>query len=200
MSVPPGSGQPYPNPPHPGWGGNQPASAPPAWGTQLVANEPWEPQPDRGPGVPVPFAAPPTERDSKRLWITLGVAGLLVILCVVGAVGGLGYVVATSRGSASQATDRVNSYLNALQNRDYPTAYDQLCADLRKQRTEAQFEREQRSQPDISSYQIGTAEPTDSGGYTVPAQVELASSERVNATFGLVLDGPGDLRICSISG
>jgi hypothetical protein len=93
----------------------------------------------------------------------------------------------------------VTDYLDALEARDYPRAYDQFCADLQKQRSLSEFERNQEQQPDISSFEVQSATQT-SDGYDVPAQVELVNGQSLNATFGVVLDGPGDLRICSITG
>src|SRR5437016_152585 len=48
--------------------------------------DPDVPSPPRGPGVAPPFAAPPTDRSRKSLWIGLGVGALLLVLCCVGGV------------------------------------------------------------------------------------------------------------------
>ncbi len=157
-----------------------------------------EPPPAQGPGVTVPFAAPPTERDRKRLWITLGVAGGLVLLCVIGGVIGVAVLIASSRVSSADATGKVHDYLDALQSRDYSRAYDDLCAAQQNKRSESEFESSQQDQPDISSYQINQPTQT-SDGYDVPASIELVNGQQIDATFGVVLDAPGDLRICSVT-
>ena len=40
------------------------------------------PAPPPGPGVAPPFAVPPRDRDSKRLWIGLGIAAIFLAAAV----------------------------------------------------------------------------------------------------------------------
>jgi hypothetical protein len=180
MSAPVGPGYPYP------------PNLPPA--------PPTEPAPPRqGPGVVVPFAAPPTDRDKKRMWISLSIAGGLALLCLIGGIVGVVALVASSQVSAKDATNRVSSYLDALKRHDYQAAYDDLCTDQRDKHTEKEFARSQADQVDISSFEVGTPKQV-SNGYSVPASIELVDGSLVQATFGLVLDGPGELRVCSVTG
>jgi len=146
----------------------------------------------------VPFAAPPTERDRKRLWISLGVGGFLVLLCLVGGAVGLAALVASARVTPADATDRVTHYLDALRGHDYPAAYDDLCTDRRDKQTEKEFAQAQSGQSDISSYQLDTPVQRRDG-FSVPAHVEAVDGRSTRVTFGLVLDSPGELRICSIT-
>ena len=160
-----------------------------------LATEPAPPA--AGPGVTVPFAAPPTERDRKRLWIGLGVGAGLLVLCLVGGVVGLVALVASSRVTATDAAEKVNHYLSALQARDYDTAYDDLCAAQQQKVTRDEFRGRQEDQPNITSYQIGPPiEHTDR--FDVPAQVRFEDGDEASVTVGVVLDGPGDLRVCSV--
>jgi hypothetical protein len=179
MSAPVGPGYPYP------------PSQPPA--------PPTEPPPRPGPGVIVPFAAPPTDRDRKRMWISLSIAGGLVLLCLVGGIVGVVSLVASSHVSSADATARVSSYLDALKRHDFQAAYDDLCTDQRDKHSEKDFARSQADQVDISSYELGTP-IQKSNGFTVPARIELVDGRLVDATFGVVVDGPGELRVCSVTG
>jgi hypothetical protein len=164
-----------------------------------VAPPPTEPQPPRSAtGAVVPFAAPPTERDSKRLWITLGVGGGLALLCLVGGIIGFAALVVSSQAKPSDATARVTHYLEALRGHDYPAAYDDLCMDRQDKQTEKEFAQAQADQTDISSYQLGTPVQR-SNGFSVPADVEAVNGRTTRVTFGLVLDSPGELRICSVT-
>jgi hypothetical protein len=100
------------------------------------------PPPPRGPGVFTPFSAPPRDRDLKGLWIGLGVGGLVLVLCCVGGVLGIGFLMpyADSLGKA-QVASVVEDYLTALRNEDYATAHDEyLCAHERQAHSVAWFE------------------------------------------------------------
>jgi len=182
----------YPDPGYPSAG--QPAGPGFAQPVALAA----EPAPPAaGPGVTVPFAAPPTERDRKRLWISLGVGAGLLVLCLVGGVLGLVALVSSSRVTATDAAEKVDHYLSALQARDYDAAYNDLCADQQQKLTRDEFRGRQEDQPGITSYVIGQpVEHTDR--FDVPVQVRVEGGDEVSATVGVVLDGPGDLRVCSI--
>src|SRR4051812_21394838 len=153
--------------------------------------------PAAGPGVTVPFAAPPTERDRKRMWITVGVGAGLLVLCLVGGVVGLVALVASSKVSAADATARVDHYLSALQSRDYDSAYDDLCAAQRDKHSLEEFRASQEDQPTITAFEIGQpVEHTDR--FDVPVRIRVEDGDEVSATVGVVLDGPGDLRVCSV--
>src|SRR5436309_9937590 len=102
-------------------------SVPPDWNAWPQLTE-QVPAPPPGPGVRAPFAAPPTERDRKRLWISLVVGAVLLLLCCGGGVVGFGVlVVATDRALPAEATAVVERYLTGLRDGDYQKAYDQLC-------------------------------------------------------------------------
>src|SRR5437899_7527140 len=103
------------------------------------------PAPPPGPGVRTPFAAPPTERDRKRLWISLGVGALLLVLCCAGGIVGFGaLVVAQNKAIPQEAVTVVDRDLSGLRARNYQQAYDQLCAARRWEETLARISGRQR--------------------------------------------------------
>jgi hypothetical protein len=158
------------------------------------------PGPPPGPGVRVPFGAPPGERDRRRLWIGLGVGGALLALCCVGGIFGFGaLVVQTSRGLLSEATTVVGNYLGALRDGDYPTAYDQLCATVRRDVSLDQFETTQRDLAPIVSFTLRQPRAQGSSVW-VQAQVTRENSLE-NPDFRLVQEGRGTtaLKICGIT-
>ena len=100
----------------------EPASAPPGGPDGEV------PAPPRGPGVAPPFAAPPTDRNRRGLWIGLGVGGLVLVLCCVGGLFGFGLILVSGAEKVkTEAHQVVTDYLSALQREDYNKAYDLLC-------------------------------------------------------------------------
>ena len=73
-----------------------------------VGIDPGVPAPPPGPGAAPPFAAPPTDKNKRGLWIGLGVGGLVLLLCCVGGIFGVGvlYVNATRAGQEPGQRDR----------------------------------------------------------------------------------------------
>src|SRR4051794_15605559 len=73
---------------------------------------PPEPLPPPGPGVTPPFTAPPSDRDRRGLWLGLGVAAVMLVLCCVGGAVGVGLLaVSTSRQVQTTARATVVRYL-----------------------------------------------------------------------------------------
>ncbi|MBO0869709.1 MAG: hypothetical protein J2P15_14200, partial [Micromonosporaceae bacterium] len=97
--------------------------------------------PPPGPGVLVPFSAPPTERDRKRLWITLGISGFLLLLCCVGGVVGFGgLIVESNRATEAASVTVVHDYLEGLRTRNFGSSYNQLCPQLQQQTSRSEFQ------------------------------------------------------------
>ena len=116
------------------------------------------PAPPPGPGVAPPFAAPPRDRDNKSLWIGLGVGGLLLVLCCVGGVFGIGVLASGGEDLLrSEATSVVSTYLDALRKENYPKAYDQLCSDVTSRLSLEGFE-SRVSDPPVVGYSIDSVE------------------------------------------
>jgi hypothetical protein len=158
------------------------------------------PAPPPGPGVQVPFAAPPGERDRRRLWIGLGVGGALLAVCCVGGIFGFGaLVVQTSRGLLAEATTVVTTYLDGLRDGNYPRAYDQLCENLQNQVSLDQFRTTQADQPRLIRYTLDPARAQASAVWV------RAHAERENGPwepdFRLVQEGRATaaLKICAIA-
>jgi hypothetical protein len=155
------------------------------------------PAPPRGPGVRVPFTTPPTERDRKRLWITLGVGGAALLLCCAGGLVGLGaLVVASERAVPTEAKTVVRTFLDGLAHRDYKRAYDQVCTARRDQQTLDEFTTEESGRPRIASFQL--EQPSIAGSrITVAAQVRTVDGGGGLEVYTVVSDRQaGELRVC----
>jgi hypothetical protein len=154
------------------------------------------PGPPPGPGVRAPFAAPPTERDRKRMWIGLGVgAALLVVCCGGGLVAFIGLVVAQNRAIPAEATAVVNRYLDDVTHEDFRDAYDQLCGADQDKESLQEFTTRKRTEATIEQYQVGQPR-VEQSQVEVPVHL-YTSSGFLDWIFTLVEDQQaGGLRIC----
>lgn len=152
------------------------------------------PAPPPGPGVAPPFAVPPRDRDSKRLWIGLGIGGLLLVLCCVGGIAGIGVLAAGGDSIArSQATSVVGTFLEAIKQEKYSDAYAELCDQITAKVSLADFERTYRADK-LDSYSVGEVTPTNT---TIMVRATLQWRDRgtAEATYTLVPATPV-LKIC----
>lgn len=172
------------------------------WGTGLGGPppppaEPGEPPPPRGPGVVAPFPAPPRERN-PRLWIGLGVAALVLVLCVGGGVAGfLAYGLSVS----NKVTATVRDYLGALRAERYDDAYRMQCAVARQQQSRSEFTAQFREGPRLSGYQLSQPEAADVGGgsaYAVPAHLTFDDGSESRKKFVVVTDSQGGFAVCGV--
>jgi hypothetical protein len=86
------------------------------------------PPPPRGPGVLAPFSSPPRDRDLRGLWWGLGIGGVVLVLCCVGGVVGIGFAIPYLNSIAqTQVSAVVEDYLTDLKNEDFPSARRLLC-------------------------------------------------------------------------
>ncbi len=161
---------------------------------------PGPPAPPPGPGVQVPFSAPPAERDRRRMWITLGVGGGLLALCCVGGIFGVGaLIVQTSRSLTNQAKIVVTDYLTALQSNNYGQAYDLLCANRREQITRDTFEETEGTRPKILDFTVYQPR-IENSDIVVPTVVVRTAGETQYPDFTLVREGQATtLKICGIT-
>jgi hypothetical protein len=146
--------------------------------------------------VRVPFAAPPTERNVKRMWITIGVSGAVLLLCCAGGVVGFGVLgVATGQATTTEARNTVRDFLDGLARRDYRKAYDQVCGTVRGRETLAQFTARERGLSPVEGFTV--SQPTADGTrLRVPAVVRtpVATSTEV---YTVITDRQaGALRVC----
>jgi hypothetical protein len=133
------------------------------------------PAPPRGPGAAPPFATPPTERDKKRLWISLGIGAAVLLLCCAGAVGGIGVVVkAGIEDSKRQATARVEAFLDAIQDGNTRGARLHVCTDLGPGVSISELV-SRTSSTDFTGYELGDPELTST--IDVPATLSTPRGE-----------------------
>ncbi|HZU70148.1 MAG TPA: FHA domain-containing protein [Ktedonobacteraceae bacterium] len=109
--------QPYAAPPPPAYSPYGAPAAQPAYGAAVGA---------------VPGAGAPPARQSRRtLWIVLGVVGVVIVLAIL--------LFAVVAANASTPTKTLDTFCNAIKNRDYQTAYNQLSSFRQTQISEADF-------------------------------------------------------------
>jgi len=154
------------------------------------------PLPPPGPGVVPPFAAPPTDRNRAALWIGLGVGALVLVLCCVGGVVGVGLLINSGVNQIrSDARAVVTTYLTALQTHHYDDAYDQLCPTLTRSQSLAQFTAVERDKPQVVSFELSDAQIGNA--IVVPAQVRYDDGETVAERYRLEqASGTGVLSVC----
>lgn len=135
-----------------------------------------EPAAPRGPGVVPPFASPPTDRDDKRLWIGLGIGALMIALCCVGGIAGVGIVLAGSAQQVeAQAKRTAGDYLGALKRGAYTAAYEMLCTRITDERSRQVFTREARRDP-VTDYTVEDA-TIEETAVVVTATVEYSGED-----------------------
>ncbi|MEH1011850.1 hypothetical protein V6U90_01820 [Micromonospora sp. CPCC 206060] len=157
------------------------------------------PGPPPGPGVAPPFAAPPTEGRSTRLWVGLGVGALAALLCCGGGTAAVvGLVVTGTEAVGEQARAVTGDYYQALSAEQYDKAYALLCDDVRSRESRGQFERRVAAEPQIASYRVGEPELTNE--VTVPVQVTFAGGGTDDQRVELTQDRQtGSLEVCGVS-
>ncbi|MGI5236774.1 hypothetical protein [Dactylosporangium sp. CA-139066] len=131
------------------------------------------PPPPRGPGVLTPFAAPPRDRDLRGLWIGLGVGGLALVLCCIGGVVGIAFLLPYADNVAkSQIVSVVDVYLGAVRDEDFVTARRQLCDAEQRTHTVAWFEDHFAAAP-VTDFRVDAADVRiTNNDITVAAQVQ----------------------------
>lgn len=157
------------------------------------------PAPPRGPGAAPPFAAPPTEGRTTRLWIGLGVAALGVLLCCGGGIAAvIGLGVTGMEAVKEQAHVVVGDYLDAVSDREYDKAYQLLCDDAQRRESPREFEQRASAEPQISDYRIGEAGLNNE--VSVPVDVTYTGGGRDTLRFFLDQDSnTGAMEICGIN-
>jgi hypothetical protein len=157
------------------------------------------PAPPPGPGVVPPFAAPPTEGRGARLWLGLGAAGLVAVLCCGGGIAAVvGLVLVGTRAIDEQARVVVTDYLDAVSNEQWDKAYDLLCNDLQRAENRAAFQRRVQREPAISTFRVGQTDVVGDSGIVVPVDVTYDSGSRDTLRFAMSQDGrTGQFEVCS---
>jgi hypothetical protein len=184
MTIPGPAGPPMPYPVFPGAEGPAPHGVP---------------APPPGPGVTPPFAAPPTEGRTLRMWLGLGVAGLAVLLCCGGGVAAVvGLTVAGSQAVNEQARAVAGNYFDAITNKEYGQAYGLLCDDAQRRESAREFEQRVSAEPSIDSYRLG--EVTLASEVIVPVGVTYSGGGQGDLQVTMAQDSrTGTLEVCGIS-
>ncbi|MFC3500763.1 hypothetical protein ACFOOK_07260 [Micromonospora krabiensis] len=186
----PGPAAPPPHPAPPGHDGGQPPAPP--------APPPGPPAPPPGPGVAPPFAAPPTEGRRARLWLALGVGALALVLCFGG--GGaavVGLAVSGVQAVREQGRTVSTDYYQALVDRKFGAAYDQLCDDAKRAESRAEFERRAAAEPQVAAFRVGEVDTTN---LTVPVDVTLEGGRRERQQVILGQDQQtGGMEVCGVN-
>jgi hypothetical protein len=150
------------------------------------------PAPPRGPGVAPPFAAPPTDRNKRGLWIGLGVGALVLVLCAVGGVVGLAILYRAGTEQVKRdATTVVTTYLNALRGNDFNTAQAQLCPRLAREYSPARLASQYRADP-FTDFRLDEPKVSDVVEVTAHLDTRTGVEDR---TFQLVNQGQ-TMKIC----
>jgi hypothetical protein len=157
------------------------------------------PAPPAGPGVQPPFAAPPSEGRTARVWIGLGVAALAVVLCCGGGLAaGVGLFVTGNAAVNEQAHAAVEEYLQAVGAGRYGHAYRLLCDELRERQSQREFTVRVSEEPRVREYELLRTRVRGSE-VVVPANVTYTDGTQDSVDFRVTQEG-GQLRFCGTTG
>ena len=115
----------------------------------------YPPQPAPYPGYP-----PPKSRHGWIIGLTIGTV-LLLCLCGVGVIGGLGYL--GYRLDRTDAVAALTQYLEEIRDQNYEAAYDRLCDEAKAGASRAEYG-QHFPPPRLVSFQIGAASNADRSG------------------------------------
>jgi hypothetical protein len=143
------------------------------------------------PPLPEPYSAPsptvPTAgtapKTSRRGWLIALVIGVPLLLCGVclglfAGIGGFAYL-GGYRLDKADAVTALTDYLDDVQARNYPAAYDRLCATAQANLTREEFAQRFRA-PLPVSFRIGEVSMADRDadtGYDIAAEIRLADGQ-----------------------
>ncbi|MFB9235949.1 hypothetical protein ACFFWC_10390 [Plantactinospora siamensis] len=156
------------------------------------------PGPPPGQGATPPFAAPPTEGRTTRLWLGLGAGALAAVLCCGGGGAALvGLVVSGTQALNEQARVVVSDYLQAVRDKEFDKAYGLLCEADQQRESPGEFSQRLAMEPDIASYQVGKA--SNPPQVVVPVTVTYATGDQRSERVELAQDSDtGRFEVCGI--
>ncbi|MEU4476380.1 hypothetical protein [Micromonospora sp. NPDC023888] len=129
---------------------------------------------------PMMVPTPKPNRTARTALIV--VSALLALCCVVGV--GVGFwIYRTLRGDVEPARAAATAYVDDMRSGNYPGAYGRLCADVRKNITEADFARIQAAQLPVSSYEIIDVNVTNYNGRVTATAIFEMVQEGTGARF-----------------
>jgi hypothetical protein len=166
-----------------------------------LAGETAAPTPPPGPGVAPPFPAPPSEGRAGRIWMSVGIAAVVAMICCGGgAVAVLGIGLTTTQALTEQAEAQVGQYLDALRDEDYSLAYSYICDQEQNSTSRRDFIDEMAEQPVISSYRLGELNAY-STELLMPAELTYSGGQQVQVEYILVQDtSTAQLEVCGTQG
>jgi hypothetical protein len=171
--------------------GDQPPHGQPPFG-QPQYGQPQYGQPQYG----QPYYGPTPPKSRRGLKIGLIVGGIVLLLCC----GGLGvgafalYKVGTSPEAAA------GQWLEAVQTRDFPAAYDLLCAAQRQRLTPTEFAGQFDGDNAVKSYEIQGLGRTGDGRSDVRVRITLAGSTAPKDGAVVLLKESGGWKVCDTIG
>ncbi|MFD0784547.1 hypothetical protein ACFQZ8_11555, partial [Micromonospora azadirachtae] len=123
---------------------------------------------------------------------------LAVLLCCGG--GGsavVGLAVSGVQAVREQGRTVSTDYYQALVDRNFGQAYDQLCDDAQRRESQPDFESRVAAEPQVTAYRVGDV---DTNNLTVPVDVMLEGGRRERQQVILGQDPQtGGLEVCGIN-
>jgi hypothetical protein len=136
-----------------------------------------------GPGIPG-AGFPPARQSRRTLWIVLGIVGGVVIIGIIA-------LFALVAAFASTPTKTLDAFCNAINGRDYQTAYNQLSPGFQQRGgSETSF-------ADTFSF-VSTCShdtPIESGGVATANVTFLGNAQSATGKATLIKDGSGNWKI-----
>lgn len=146
-----------------------------------------------------PFVAPPTDRDNRRLWITIALSALLLLVCCGGGIAGVVTVVYTTYQDLEREARRtVTTYLTALRDQDWGAAYAELCQPARERETAAEFAGRVSARPKVTAFTLGQTVINNDEVEQNATVTRDSGPQQVRFTL-VQEDASLDLKICSSS-
>lgn len=141
----------------------------------------------RGPGVVVPFAAPPRDPDKSRVAVGI-VAGITVFVLVCGGAlaAAVGVLVWSSSELTTQSVTAADAFLDDIVDEDYGAAYKSLCVQKRKQLDQREFTEDWSETAVVEAQALSVG--SDDQGPVVYAEVRLADGATQNIELTVVLE------------
>ncbi len=159
------------------------------------------PDPPQGPGVIPPFPVPPTEGRSSRVWLGIGVGALVTVLvCGGGVAAVIGLATTGARALNEQVDVVVGDYFEAVKQKRFDDAYEQLCEDAQDDESPAEFTQRLSAEPALANYTVGNLavsaiEPV------VPVDVVYVGGAKDTVQVSLSQNSStGRLEVCGVEG
>ncbi|HWH00839.1 MAG TPA: hypothetical protein VNV66_16355, partial [Pilimelia sp.] len=143
-------------------------------------------------------AAAQHDGRSARLWTSLGVAALAVVLCCGGGIAAaVGLVVTETHALNEKGRAAVADYLDDVRAGRYRDAYEDLCPDLKRRESAQEFAARLADEPAIADYRLREVQLP---GLELPVEVTYRDGDRDTLRFSLAQDREtGELEVCGVT-